>query len=213
VWLALALTVTLLVCVRTVCELTEQVVFTDPFYSSPFNSHTSPQLDDDAAALRSDGAAKAAATALKRTFMESTQALLHGDLHTGSIMVTEASTFVIDCEFAFYGPMGFDVGALVGNLLLAYFATDGQAGAGFEATRNEQRAWLLATVRELWTRFVARFKALWSDAVAHGRTGEGCPSVRNAWMVMPCLSHHRWLTHRNAPPARRCCSAAALARG
>ena len=32
---------------------------------------------------------------------------------------------VIDPEFAFYGPMGFDLGALIGNLLLAYCAVPG----------------------------------------------------------------------------------------
>jgi len=34
---------------------------------------------------------------------------------------------VIDCEFAFYGPMAFDIGKFIANLLLAYFAVDGHA--------------------------------------------------------------------------------------
>lgn len=42
-------------------------------------------------------------------------------------MVTSDSTQVIDPEFAFYGPMGFDIGALIGNLILAYFSQDGHA--------------------------------------------------------------------------------------
>jgi 5-methylthioribose kinase len=160
------------------CELTEQVVFTDPFYASPFNSHTSPQLDDDAAALRADSAAKSAATALKRTFMESTQALLHGDLHTGSVMVKDTSTFVFDCEFSFYGPMGFDIGAFLGNLLLAFFAAEGHESSPGE--RAAQRSWLLSCVREIWVQFVGRFKALWSEAVKQGTAGEACPPVRAA---------------------------------
>lgn len=53
--------------------------------------------------------------------------MIHGDLHTGSIMVTRDSTQVIDPEFSFYGPMGFDIGALLGNLIMAYFAQDGHA--------------------------------------------------------------------------------------
>ena len=60
-------------------------------------------------------------------FCEQSQALIHGDLHTGSIMVTVSSTKVIDPEFAFYGPIGFDVGALLGNFLLSYFSQDGHA--------------------------------------------------------------------------------------
>lgn len=42
-------------------------------------------------------------------------------------MVTSTSTQVIDPEFSFYGPMGFDIGAFIGNLILAYFAQNGHA--------------------------------------------------------------------------------------
>ena len=42
-------------------------------------------------------------------------------------MVTHDSTQVIDPEFAFYGPMGFDIGAFIGNLILAFYAQDGHA--------------------------------------------------------------------------------------
>lgn len=48
-----------------ICRLTEQVIFTDPYYSAPVNRHTSPQLDDLARAFQNDVAAKAAVTALK----------------------------------------------------------------------------------------------------------------------------------------------------
>lgn len=45
-------------------------------------------------------------------------------------MVTTDSTQVIDPEFGFYGPMGFDIGAFIGNLILAYFSQDGHADKG-----------------------------------------------------------------------------------
>lgn len=50
---------------------------------------------------------------------------------------------VIDPEFAFYGPMGFDLGALIGNLLLAYCAVPGN-GQG-----EDYAEWLLEQVRQL----------------------------------------------------------------
>jgi 5-methylthioribose kinase len=53
-------------------------------------------------------------------------------------MVTPDSTQVIDPEFAFYGPMGFDIGAFLGNLILAYFAQDGHADqANDRKVKNE----------------------------------------------------------------------------
>ena len=63
-------------------------------------------------------------------FIEQAQALLHGDLHTGSLMVTQDTTYAIDPEFAYYGPMAFDVGKIIVNLLLCFFALDGHASGG-----------------------------------------------------------------------------------
>lgn len=42
-------------------------------------------------------------------------------------MVTSDSTQIIDPEFGFYGPMGFDIGAFLGNLVLAFYSQDGHA--------------------------------------------------------------------------------------
>ena len=87
--------------------------------------------------------------------------MIHGDLHTGSIMVTATETKVIDPEFAFYGPMGFDIGAVIGNLLLAYFA---QAGHETEPSqRDGYRGWILDQVDQVWTKFEGIFLGLWRD--------------------------------------------------
>jgi 5-methylthioribose kinase len=37
------------------------------------------------------------------------------ELSACSVMVSARETFVIEPEFAFYGPMGFDLGVLLGN--------------------------------------------------------------------------------------------------
>ena len=64
------------------CGLTEQVIFTDPYYKAPMNRHTTPQLDSTIDAIQSNVTLKAAAGVMKSKFLTSTQALLHGDLHT-----------------------------------------------------------------------------------------------------------------------------------
>ena len=46
------------------CRLTEQVIFTDPYYAAPVNSHT-PQIDALACALRTDQEAKIAVANVK----------------------------------------------------------------------------------------------------------------------------------------------------
>ena len=73
--------------------------------------------------------------------MERQQALLHGDLHTGSLMVAPGAMYAIDAEFACVGPIAFDVGKMAANLLIAYQASHGLQAPG--EPRDAQRAWLL----------------------------------------------------------------------
>lgn len=145
------------------CRLTEQVVFSDPYKVSEYNRWTSPYLDADAEALREDKALKVEVAELKSKFCERAQALIHGDLHTSSVMVTSESTQVIDPEFAFYGPMGFDVGAFLGNLILAFFAQNGYAD------RDAYKEWILRTIQNTWELFHKKFVALWEQH----KDGEG----------------------------------------
>ncbi|RWR95114.1 methylthioribose kinase [Cinnamomum micranthum f. kanehirae] len=143
------------------CRLTEQVVFSDPYKVSQYNRWTSPYLDHDAEAIRADNTLKLEVAELKSMFCERAQALIHGDLHTGSIMVTTDSTQVIDPEFAFYGPMGFDIGAFLGNLILAFFAQDGHASE--ENDRKLYKQWILRTIQDTWNLFENKFTTLWND--------------------------------------------------
>lgn len=137
------------------CDITENLVFSDPYFEAKLNRHTSPELDGIVAQLRADRDLKVEAQVMKHLFASRSETLLHGDLHTGSVMVTEAETRVIDPEFAFYGPMAFDVGMLMSNFWMSYFS---QAGHG---ERTEMRAYLLRTVEEMWTTFRAEFSHLW----------------------------------------------------
>jgi 5-methylthioribose kinase len=148
------------------CGITEELIFTDPYMVHARNRWTSPQLDEAARAIREDLPLKRAVALLKLKFLTESQALLHGDLHTGSIMVTEADTRVIDPEFAFVGPMGFDVGKLLGNLLMSRLSQPGhEARPGERADYGE---WILATVEAVWSGFEQRFLELWETSAKGG---------------------------------------------
>jgi 5-methylthioribose kinase len=144
---------------HALCKITEDLIFTDPYREAEQNRWTSPWLDATAARFREDMNAHVAISRLKLKFLGSPEALIHGDLHTGSIMVTERETRVIDPEFAFYGPMGFDLGVIIGNLIMAYLAS-----AGHERSPGERRAfeaWVAETIESVWTEFSRKFVALW----------------------------------------------------
>src|SRR5258707_6496351 len=150
---------------HALCKITEDLIFTDPYRQAEQNRWTSPWLDASAAAIREDLDLHVAVSRLKLKFMAAPEALIHGDLHTGSIMVTESDTKVIDPEFAFYGPMGFDLGAVLANLVMSYFAS-----AGHERSAGERRsfeAWVLETIASVWTEFSRKFVELWRTE-AHG---------------------------------------------
>jgi 5-methylthioribose kinase len=149
---------------KPLIRITVNLIFAEPYFESERNRHTSPQLDEAASALRRDARVKVRAACYGQKFLTEAQALLHGDLHSGSVMVTETDTRVIDPEFAFYGPIGFDLGAFFGNLVLSWYSQFGRATAGDD--RSAHREWILEQMKVFWTTFRTRFLALWAASTS-----------------------------------------------
>jgi 5-methylthioribose kinase len=152
-------------------RISVDLIFRDPYIVDPRNRHTSPQLDEIVADLRRDGPLKAAVARFGQKFLTETQSLIHGDLHSGSVMVSENDTRVIDPEFAFYGPIGFDLGAFFGNLLLSCCSQPGHATSNDD--RRGYQEWVLDQAKTFWETFRSRFLALWS---AHAK-GDAWPAA------------------------------------
>jgi len=142
-------------------RISVDLIFAEPYLVSERNRHTSPQLDEIVSELRCDGPLKVAVARFGQKFLNEPQALLHGDLHSGSVMVTANETRVIDPEFAFYGPIGFDLGAFFGNLLLNWYSQPGHATPSDD--RVAQQEWLLEQAKIFWTTFRSSFLALWAE--------------------------------------------------
>ncbi|MET9972826.1 S-methyl-5-thioribose kinase [Streptomyces sp. NPDC006356] len=140
------------------CKITEDVVLSEPYIEHEHN-HWHEGLDDLAAEFRADARLRTEVADLRHTFMTSAQALLHGDLHTGSVMVGEREgadvVRVFDPEFSFVGPIGYDLGLYWANVLV-----------------SEERARALGTLsdhadqlRLSWEAFEAEFRRLWPTRV------------------------------------------------
>ena len=143
------------------CTITEDLVFTEPYVDAERNSYL-PANAPDVAALAADEVMVREIGYAKWVFMTHAEALIHGDLHTGSVMVRAAegvdgpvsSAKAFDSEFAFYGPVAFDLGALWANYTLA--------GARAVALGDDDLAvWSLGLATQTWTRFEDRFLELW----------------------------------------------------
>ncbi|WP_406446672.1 S-methyl-5-thioribose kinase [Streptomyces sp. NBC_01613] len=140
------------------CKITEDVVLSEPYVEHEHN-HWHEGLDDLAATFRADARLRTEVADLRHTFMTGAQALLHGDLHTGSIMVGTREgapvVRVFDPEFSFVGPIGFDLGLYWANALV-----------------SEERARALGTLsdhadqlRLSWDAFETEFRRLWPTRV------------------------------------------------
>ena len=141
------------------CDITESLIFSDPYFEAPLNHHT-PGLEPAIARIRADLGLKIAAQHLKLDFSARAETMLHGDLHTGSVMVSDGGDYrVIDPEFAFYGPIGFDVGMLISNFLMAYLSQPGHETAPGDRTAYQD--WLLDSTTKIWATFAAEFTRLW----------------------------------------------------
>ena len=133
------------------CEITEDLVLMEPYNDINHRNNVFPPVADFVRKeLYEDDALKLEVAKLKFDFMNNAQALLHGDLHTGSIFVKQDSTRVFDPEFAFYGPIGYDTGNVIANLI---FAWDNGRAAGAEAFCD----WCLTTIREVIDLFRVKF--------------------------------------------------------
>jgi 5-methylthioribose kinase len=139
------------------CKLTEDFVFTSAFMEDETNDNENVANNPHAKSLFEDMEFKAKVLELKYKFMTQNDALIHGDLHTGSIMLNKDETYVIDPEFAFVGAFGFDIGALVANLVNNYIYHS-------VVSKDEKfKNYLLEMIKEIYELFEEKFLKLWSE--------------------------------------------------
>ena len=119
-------------------SITADYVFTFPYTEHETNFWT-PGLEPEVQRLKADTDFLQQAENLKQIFLTAQQAVTHGDLHTGSVLVQNNTAKVIDAEFAFYGPVGFDLGLYWANYLLSYFFPSRHRGRAIRAQNSDRR--------------------------------------------------------------------------
>ncbi len=136
------------------CKISEELFFWDPYCDHERNS-INEFIRADAEQLWQDNALKLEVARLKAKFLNQAEMLLHGDLHSGSVFANQSGTKIIDLEFAYVGPAGFDIGSIIGNYLLNVAGQANQSGDHVE--RSDYQQWLLEGVKTLWNTFEQRF--------------------------------------------------------
>jgi 5-methylthioribose kinase len=145
------------------CKITEDLVFTEPHVDIGRNA-VLPANEEDAKEHANDADMIAAMGYAKWLFMTQAEALIHGDLHTGSVMVkhtgngNESVSKAFDSEFAFYGPVAFDLGALLANYTLS-------ASRWIALGDDDMAQWSLSLVGDTWQQFEHSFRHLYPERI------------------------------------------------
>jgi 5-methylthioribose kinase len=146
------------------CEITEDLVYTEPFNDyKGRNAVFPPNLEWITENIYHDQQLRLDTAKIKFDFLTNAQALIHGDLHTGSIFIKPDSTKVIDPEFAFYGPIGYDTGNIVANLIFAW--ANGDATLDNKIERGRYLGWVEQTLVEVVDMFCVKFNKVWEENI------------------------------------------------
>ena len=146
------------------CEISEDLVYTEPFNDlAKRNNVFEPIADFVKKELYEDTKLHLEAAKCKFEFMNNAQSLIHGDLHTGSIFINDESTKVFDPEFAFYGPMGYDIGNVVANMFFAW--NNGKATIEDQTENDDFTSWIEESVETMIDMFITKYNAYYDEHV------------------------------------------------
>lgn len=146
------------------CEITEDLVYTEPYYNCERNDVFEGTKTFVKEFLWDDKVFVLETAKLKFEFMTNAQSLLHGDLHSGSLFVKEDSTKVIDPEFAFYGPAGYDIGNVIAHLIFALANAEATMTGGEE--KESYVAWVKKSIYDVINMFKEKFNKIWDERVS-----------------------------------------------
>jgi 5-methylthioribose kinase len=200
-------------------QLMDDLVFVEPYDEHEHNSYA-PQLAPAVQSLRADARLRAEVGRLRHRYATAHEALLHGDLHAGNVVLGGDSALACNGEFSTYGPVAWDLGMLLASALLALVSEEAHgaseerlddlgalAGTAFDAFEQ--------TLRALWparrdTAFGDGFLDAWLQRTLRDALGfAGCELLRR--VVGPGALEE---LDRLDPPQRlrACRSALAVAR-
>jgi 5-methylthioribose kinase len=144
------------------CALTVDAVLVEPYELNDHN-HWIPELDAEVRALYVDAELLTAVEGVRDVFANRAEALIHGDLHSGSLMIGGRAggqaTKIFDPEFSFVGPIGMDLGLFWANLTIAAIAATQVGAPELSAART-------SAIEASWNEFTAIVTERWGSRIA-----------------------------------------------
>ncbi|BBM18422.1 methylthioribose kinase [Enterococcus avium] len=143
------------------CDISENLVLTEPYDNYKSQNVITPGNEAFVErSLYTDKELHTEIAWLRNNYMNNAQALIHGDLHTGSIFINQSGIKIIDPEFAYYGPMGYDIGNVLAHM---YFPLV------LDLTRNDTNEtfekWLLVSIKDVFDMTREKLRAVYDEMV------------------------------------------------
>ncbi|HCM88889.1 MULTISPECIES: S-methyl-5-thioribose kinase [Vagococcus] len=143
------------------CDISEDLVFTEPYNDyKKQNVIIEGNQEFVERFIYMNQALLTEIAKLRNNYMNNAQALVHGDLHSGSIFVNQDGMKVIDPEFAFYGPMGYDIGNVIGNLFFPLAKNE------FYDHDEEFSEWLITTIQDIFDQVKEKLTQAYAEKVS-----------------------------------------------
>ncbi|MFW5961444.1 MAG: phosphotransferase [bacterium] len=121
------------------------------------DKNINPYLEQKIIQFRGDKTIIKKTKEIRSLFKNTKESLIHGDFHTSNIFVGENKIKIFDTEFAGYGPPAFDMGRLLGNILLNYSSL---LGMNYSLQRKKYQNYLLQLIEKIYTLFENKFSRL-----------------------------------------------------
>ena len=131
-------------------------------FGTPYESNLGEEFQAFAKSITEDPSYLTERHKMRHIYMTKAECLIHADLHTSNVFAGNDTVKMIDMEFTFCGPFSYDLGYLIGNLVSQY-ASACYRDFPSEQERLEFKAYLLATMAELYETYVDRFLDNWKN--------------------------------------------------
>lgn len=124
---------------------------------NPKNRSINPSIRDKVLDYRQDQTIIRKTKKIRSVFKNKRISLMHGDFHSSNIFVEKNKIKIFDTEFAGYGLPAFDMGRLIGNLLLNYSSL---IGLNYSVHRKKYQSYILKLISNIYNLFKHKLSKL-----------------------------------------------------
>ena len=99
---------------------------------------------------------------LRHDYMSKTDVFIHGDFHTSNVFIGPEELKVIDMEYTFAGPQGYDIGYMEAQLMSQYLCANFREFPS-EGDRWNFRTYMMNCIRDFYTCYMDVFTQCWKE--------------------------------------------------